>query len=156
MSKFLLTFDYCNLFKQLRDLKVTVSCPEDTILIICVFFVLLLSSLIQLLDYPLVFLDLGREAWEIKESDINDCQSSHPVDDLSPFRIYPCEIMVVITFCSPLHHLIPVIQKLVFKHMGLSSWDLILFWVILVLCILAGPTHWPYSPFGSLVLVAVY
>ncbi|XP_074617948.1 glomulin-like isoform X1 [Acropora palmata] len=53
----------------------------------------ILQCLIQLLDYPLVFLDLGREAWETKESDINDCQSSHPVDDLSPFRIYPCEIM---------------------------------------------------------------
>lgn len=74
-----------------------------------VFFVLILFSLIQLLHYPLVFLDLGREAWKMMESDSNDYQSSHPVEDLSPFRTFPLEIMVVITFFSPVHCLIPVI-----------------------------------------------
>lgn len=58
-------------------------------------------SLIQLLDYPLVFLDLAKEPKEMIDSDCEgeDDQESNPVNTLAsvvlPYRLFAQEIMVI-------------------------------------------------------------
>ena len=74
-------------------------------LITC-FYWSLLFSLIQLLDYPLVLLDLTKDGKEMMDSDDEDTESdskNQSASEISPYRQFALEIMVCASFTDKMY-----------------------------------------------------